>query len=1230
MSMSIAGRTWDDASSPAVARLVRRFEEAWSRGGGRRPEPADFLPIDSRERPAALLALLRADIALRWGAGDRVRVEWYRSNYPALDVEGLVALLYEEYCLLEESGEPPDPAGFYARFPEAAPLLRKVLEIHGLVGSGQTSTLRSRGEPAIAFPEAGQTIAGFRLVEELGRGAFARVFRAEERQLADRPVALKVARAGSREPQTLARLQHTHIVPVYSYRTDPVTGLHLLCMPYLGRVTLAQVLADEAIRSAGSGADLIAMLDRLQPLEAAPSAWPVGKAELRRRSYPRAVAWWAARLAEALQHAHDRGVMHRDVKPSNVLITADATPMLLDFNLAQERWIDDLDVAPAVLGGTLAYMAPEHLDALAEGVPDRVAGRSDLFALGVVVFEMLARGVRPFANPSGAATVAEALRRAADERRGDVPRLRAAHPEVSSALEAVVRRCLAPDPTDRYTSAADLAADLQAVADDRPPRFAREPLASRSVRWLRHNRRRLALAALMSLALTILSGNLVNARLARFRLEADVKLWISEGEHAIREDHPEVAAQQFATAAQLAASDPGLRGLRDRASRLSDHARRIKAVRDKADELFRRDEPLRFRLFGDLGDPKIAREIKAALRLFDVPDNPRWARQPDLALLDEGRRTRLLDEINQMLFLWVVSLDGVRPEDPGRARQALAICDAAEGSTAPIGPWRALHERYRAPLDGKPSPRAVDLPARETSARACFQWGMLRHMEDRDDAAIAWLERAVQLKPDDYWSQFCLAFLHYRARHVQEALDHYNQAVVLRPEVPWARFNRALLHHERGDWEKELDDLDRALATARDVHSDYPQARLGLGLLLQYLGDVDGARKAYDAVIASGSPLARAARFNRAKLDFDTGQIDHAQAELDALVAEAPIDPAPRLARALLALRLGAADRAESDLTYLLRNDPRGRPERLAHRAQARLALGRPAEAEEDAEASLRLEWTPGRERLWIRTLLALRRGRDLVVFDRPEDVALMPAGGPALRADLRAAAEQLRGIPGDVDPLAHRACAVLLSALDDPTAEIEASRAVALLPGSADAYLIRARVRRRRGDRHGALEDVDRGLDLEPNAPRLLELRGLLETELGYPKVGLIDLDRAIHHGAAGTVHAPRAATLMALGRLEPARDAWSRALAYDPEDPLAYLGRARVALRLRQVYHAIADLEQAADWAGDHPGLMARITLTYVACLPRIPGRLPRVLSLARRTWVAWLANTGAGRGP
>ena len=424
-----------------------------------------------------------------------------------------MALLYEEYCLREEAGEAPEAAEYEVRFPRLAGSFQEVMAIHDLVGRARAPWSRGARQGGARLPEAGQTIAGFRLVEELGRGAFARVYLAEEQHLADRPVALKVTRTGSREPQTLARLQHTHIVPVYSYRTDPATGLHLLCMPYLGRITLLQILNQPEIQSVRSGADLLDLLDRLQPPESVRIEQAASRVALEGRTYAQAIAWWGARMAEALQHAHDRGVLHRDVKPSNVLVTGDGLPMLLDFNLAQEPQVADAEELPAGVGGTLAYMAPEHLEALARGSSERVDERSDLYALGVVLFDCLVRGTRTFALPSRSIPMSAALLRAAEVRRTGPPGLRGGHPDVPPALEAVVRRCLAPEPSDRYASASELAADLQAVADDAPLRFAREPMPGRMIHWLRRNRRRLALAVLLLMVLGACSYGLIKNRL---------------------------------------------------------------------------------------------------------------------------------------------------------------------------------------------------------------------------------------------------------------------------------------------------------------------------------------------------------------------------------------------------------------------------------------------------------------------------------------------------------------------------------------------------------------------------------------------------------------------------------------------------------------------------------------------------------------------------------------------
>lgn len=289
------------------------------------------------------------------------------------------------------------------------------------------------------------------------------------------------------------------------------------------------------------------------------------------------------------------------------------------------------------------------------------------------------------------------------------------------------------------------------------------------------------------------------------------------------------------------------------------------------------------------------------------------------------------------------------------------------------------------------------------------------------------------------------------------------------------------------------------------------------------------ARADFEHVIASGErvDLIRAARLNRAKLDFEAGATDRALGEFDALMDEDPSDIHARRGRALLALRLGRTARAEADLDRLVRDsatggwigrDPDLRDRTLALRAIARLALHRPDEAEADASLAFRLEASPSHERLWNRPLMALGREFDLRVAD-PKELASLPGGGIALADDLRSAAKRLRKAADESGPDGVRALrirAMILSALRDPTSRQEADRLVARDPSSL-SYSIRARVHRRAGDLRGARADVERALAIEPDSPRLLELRGAITLQAGRAGSALIDFNRAVRRGAGG-----------------------------------------------------------------------------------------------------------------
>ena len=178
------------------------------------------------------------------------------------------------------------------------------------------------------------------------------------------------------------------------------------------------------------------------------------------------------------------------------------------------------------------------------------------------------------------------------------------------------------------------------------------------------------------------------------------------------------------------------------------------------------------------------------------------------------------------------------------------------------------------------------------------------------------------------------------------------------------------------------------------------EARLVLGLVKQVLGDDAGARSAYDAVIAAGpgNPFASAGRLNRAKLDIDSGAVDRAWSEYDALLAADPRDVPARLSPGTARPPTLAARRRPMPISRSCFSRPPSGPTRFSRPAPG---LGwcsvRSKEPNPTPRAPSAASPSPSRERLWIRTLLALHRVDDLLWLNRPDDLTILPGGGPAL-----------------------------------------------------------------------------------------------------------------------------------------------------------------------------------------------------------------------------------------
>lgn len=439
--------------------LIQRWDNATH------PPPlAEFVPPgEPLLRRLLLTELIKVDLDYRWQRNAPKHVEDYAVEFPELaGPQGMpVDLIFEEFQVRKRAGDPILPNDYFDRFPAQASKLRRLLGLD----LPTRVTLAHRAAPAKAL-QAGDVIDDFDLLSLIGEGAFAKVFLARQRSM-QRIVALKVSANKGAEPQTLAQLDHPYIVRVHDQRVISDQNLRLLYMPYVPGGTLHDVLQKlrrTPVHQRHGTVLLEAVDENLAKRSEVPPVDSTVRAKIATLTWPQTVCWLGARLAEALHYAHERGVLHRDVKPANVLLGADAVPRLADFNVGWSSKVDGVSPA-AFFGGSIGYMSPEQLEAFNPAHAREAASldaRSDIFALGITLWE-LTTGKRPFRDEQLEDEWSATIETLTARRKEGIPSevLASLPPDVPPGFRDVLLKCLAPDVEERYRTAAAVARQLE-------------------------------------------------------------------------------------------------------------------------------------------------------------------------------------------------------------------------------------------------------------------------------------------------------------------------------------------------------------------------------------------------------------------------------------------------------------------------------------------------------------------------------------------------------------------------------------------------------------------------------------------------------------------------------------------------------------------------------------------------------------------------------------------------
>jgi tetratricopeptide (TPR) repeat protein/serine/threonine protein kinase len=713
--------------------------------------------------------------------------------------------LAEEMAARLQSEDVADVEAWIAAQGEHAERLRRLLptvQVMAQLGAADGSVPPGpEGEPVPGL------LGDFRILRELGRGGMGIVYEAEQLSLGRR-VALKVLPfAATMDPRHLQRfrnearaaasLHHEHIVPVYAVGQD--RGVHYYGMQFIDGWTLAEFLAyqrgsppdrsDQPTTAPSPPAPDQPAAETAVAAAGTTAQLPRDAAEFRR------IAKWGIQAAQALEHAHSLGIVHRDIKPGNLMLDSQGKLWITDFGLARTLADSGLTLTGDVVG-TLRYMSPEQ--ALAKhGLVDH---RTDIYALGATLYEVLV--LRP-AFPGNDRQ--ELLRQIAFEEPKAPRRVNGAIP---TELETIVLKALEKNPAERYATAQGLADDLRNWLEDRLIKARRPGVRVRLVKWARRHRQVVASLAAGMMALLVVGVVLAfayqrqqaeEARQAE-ALRRDVGAMLAQAIRFRQSAHFKESRELLEQTRQRLGPDgpPDLREQVDQALADTGLARRLDAARQrvlmghrKLDYAGARKEYVAAWKGAGLGqegeDAAVvaARVRGSAVRAELVAALEDWA-----SIAGDGR-----------LRAWLLAV--VRAADPDAQRDALRQPEL----------WRDRAALARL---------AREAPAAALSPQLVV--AISRALAD-DKEALPLLRAAQERHHSDYWLNSGLAMVLYRMKRYDEAIGHCRAALAVRADT-MAYNNLGLALCDKGCPDEAVRYYEKALR----LDPDDPTPHYNLGL----------------------------------------------------------------------------------------------------------------------------------------------------------------------------------------------------------------------------------------------------------------------------------------------------------------------------------------------------------------------------------------------------------------